>query len=105
MRQPKTEEEFQSINGLRRKEVLESLAANPGMAFQDIFKIFPKTAFCLECGLHSGNFPRKIEDPESIRVEEIYKIAGYLELEPEEVFAMIARSIQSEKKASGGKKK
>lgn len=100
MRKTKTEEVFESINELRKKEVLESLQSNPAMSFQDIFKIFPKTAFAQECGLHTGNFPKKIENPDSIRVEEIYSIAMYLGLKPEEVFAMIARAIKPVKKSS-----
>lgn len=72
--------ERSSINDLRKQEILKKINNDKKMKFSDIFKIFPKTVFSKECGLHTTAFPNKIGKPEQIRVDEIIKISAYFEV-------------------------
>lgn len=86
-----------SINDLRKQQLLSQLKKKKKMRFSEIFDIYPKTAFSQECGLHTTAFPKKIENPEHIRVDEILKISTYLDVPFDDISKIILEEIKTQK--------
>ena len=79
----------------RKEKFLKLLQKKAEACLADVLEIYPPVAFAREFDLNAGSFPAKMENPGNIRVSEINKIAGELNLPAARIFQLVNASIKS----------
>jgi hypothetical protein len=86
---------------LKAKNLIES---GYSKSFRQIFDVLPKSIMAKDCGMNNTRFTRLMHNVEQFSLEELIKIARFLDVELETVIGLILQQYYSDHNIKKGKR-
>ena len=67
-------------------------------SFREMFPTIPKSVVARDLGMNNGRFTRLMNDVKKFTLEELYRLAGFLEIEETTMLTLVHEQYLSDKK-------